>query len=65
MLKGACVQHRPSRYCCNPVVSVCACMFVCVYKGLSGNESAAFDSSKQLVLFIANSTRLVDMAECD
>lgn len=42
-------------------VSVCAYMFVCV----SGNESAAFDSSEQLVLFIANSTRLVDMAECD
>lgn len=40
-------------------------MYVCVCNGLSGNESAPFDSSKQLVLFIANSTRLVDMAECD
>lgn len=45
-------------------MSVCACIFV-VGNGLSGNESAAFDSSKQLVLFIENSTRLVDMAECD
>lgn len=32
---------------------------------LNGNESAAFDSSRQLALFIANSTHLVDMAECD
>lgn len=46
-------------------VEVCVRMYVCVCNGLSGNESAAFDSSKQLVLFIANSTRLVDMAECD
>lgn len=30
-----------------------------------GNTNAASDGSEQLVLFIANSTRLVDMAECD
>lgn len=40
-------------------------MYICVCNGLSGNESAAFDSSKQLMLFIANSSRPVDMAECD
>lgn len=40
-------------------------MYICVCNGLRRNESAAFDSSEQLVLFIVNSTRLVDMAECD
>lgn len=44
---------------------LCPNIGLCVFNGLSRNESAVFDSSKQRALFIANSTRLVDMAECD
>lgn len=39
--------------------------YACVCNTLSGNVSAEFDSGKLLGLFIANSSRLVDIAECD
>lgn len=58
------ISNRLLLSCC-VCVKVCVRMYVCVRNGLSGNESAAFDSSKQLVLFIADSTCPVDMAECD
>lgn len=41
-----------------------ACMFLCV-NGLAETKVQHLTAAKQLALFIANSTRLVDTAECD